>query len=78
MTPVAMPAPNAGALLRCADIARAPSEIVPGHGVVATEDGIRAYEIGLRQRLYRASDPSSQIACSIGGNGAKSPGGVHG
>ncbi len=39
-----MPAPNSGVLARRAEIARALSAIVPGEGVVSTDDGMRPFE----------------------------------
>ncbi len=44
MTSVVMPAPDAGILSRRAEIARALSAIVPGEGVVSTDDGMRPFE----------------------------------
>ncbi len=47
---------------------------------VVVEPGVRNIEISeaaAKYNLYYAPDPSSQIACSIGGNVAENAGGVH-
>src|SRR5919198_512394 len=64
---VAMPRPDGSVLERRDRIAAALRKIVPGEGVIAVEPA----------GFYYAPDPSSQIACTIGGNVAENSGGVH-
>lgn len=55
-------------------------EFDAGRGVVRVEPGVRnlaVSEAAAKYGLYYAPDPSSQIACSIGGNVAENAGGVH-
>jgi hypothetical protein len=55
-------------------------EIDPENRVARVEPGVRNLaisEAAARYGLYYAPDPSSQIACSIGGNVAENSGGVH-
>ena len=55
-------------------------EIDPANRVAVVEPGVRNLaisEAAARHGLYYAPDPSSQIACSIGGNVAENSGGVH-
>jgi glycolate oxidase len=55
-------------------------EIDPDNRVARVEPGVRNLaisEAAARHGLYYAPDPSSQIACSIGGNVAENSGGVH-
>lgn len=55
-------------------------EIDAEHGFARVEPGVRNLAISEAARpfgLYYAPDPSSQIACSIGGNVAENSGGVH-
>jgi glycolate oxidase len=47
------------------------ARVQPGVRNLAISEAVAAY------RLYYAPDPSSQIACSIGGNVAENSGGVH-
>ena len=50
------------------------------HGIARVQPGVRNLAISDAARphnLYYAPDPSSQIACSIGGNVAENSGGVH-
>ncbi len=47
------------------------ARVQPGVRNLAISDAVSAYD------LYYAPDPSSQIACSIGGNVAENAGGVH-
>ncbi|AZY49460.1 FAD-linked oxidase C-terminal domain-containing protein [Bordetella avium] len=54
--------------------------IDPDAGVAVVEPGVRNLSISEAAApfgLYYAPDPSSQIACSIGGNVAENAGGVH-
>ena len=55
-------------------------ELDPERGFARVEPGVRNLAISDAARphgLYYAPDPSSQIACSIGGNVAENSGGVH-
>jgi glycolate oxidase len=55
-------------------------EIDPDNRIARVEPGVRNLaisEAAARYGLYYAPDPSSQIACSIGGNVAENSGGVH-
>ncbi len=55
-------------------------EIDPANRVAVVEPGVRNLaisEAAAAYDLYYAPDPSSQIACSIGGNVAENSGGVH-
>jgi len=55
-------------------------EIDPDNGWARVQPGVRNLAISEAARpygLYYAPDPSSQIACSIGGNVAENAGGVH-
>ena len=55
-------------------------EIDPENCTARVEPGVRNLaisEAGADHGLYYAPDPSSQIACSIGGNVAENAGGVH-
>ena len=55
-------------------------EIDPDNRVARLEPGVRNLAVSQaadRFGLYYAPDPSSQIACSIGGNVAENSGGVH-
>ncbi len=52
----------------------------PGNRTATVEPGVRNIEISeaaAPHGLYYAPDPSSQIACTIGGNVAENSGGVH-
>ncbi|MBT8126896.1 MAG: glycolate oxidase subunit GlcD [Gammaproteobacteria bacterium] len=53
------------------DIENRTAVVQPGVRNLAISDAVREYG------LYYAPDPSSQIACSIGGNVAENAGGVH-
>ncbi len=53
------------------DIENRTARVQPGVRNLAISEAASAY------RLYYAPDPSSQIACSIGGNVAENAGGVH-
>ena len=53
-------------------------DIDPDAGIARVQPGVRNPRSRRRPRgLYYAPDPSSQIACSIGGNVAENAGGVH-
>ncbi|MBV7485702.1 FAD-linked oxidase C-terminal domain-containing protein [Bordetella sp. BOR01] len=55
-------------------------QIDPASGMAVVEPGVRNLaisEAAAPYGLYYAPDPSSQIACSIGGNVAENSGGVH-
>ncbi len=55
-------------------------EIDPANGIARVQPGVRNLaisEAAAAYGLYYAPDPSSQIACSIGGNVAENSGGVH-
>ena len=55
-------------------------EIDPDNRYAVVEPGVRNLaisEAAVQYGLYYAPDPSSQIACSIGGNVAENSGGVH-
>jgi len=68
-----------GVLLSLARLTRILS-IDPDDGSACVQPGVRNLAISEAARphgLYYAPDPSSQIACSIGGNVAENAGGVH-
>jgi glycolate oxidase len=68
-----------GVLLSLARLNRILS-IDPQNGCARVEPGVRNLAISEAARphgLYYAPDPSSQIACTIGGNVAENAGGVH-
>ncbi|NJD05878.1 MAG: FAD-binding protein [Methylococcaceae bacterium] len=74
----ALPIDN-GVLL-CLSKFRRIIEIDPANRLVRVEPGVRnsaVSEAVRRYGLYYAPDPSSQIACTIGGNVAENSGGVH-
>lgn len=55
-------------------------ELNPDYGYARVQPGVRNLAISEASRpygLYYAPDPSSQIACTIGGNVAENAGGVH-
>ena len=59
---------------------RASSRSIPDNRIARVEPGVRNLaisEAAAQYGLYYAPDPSSQIACSIGGNVAENSGGVH-
>jgi glycolate oxidase len=68
-----------GVLLSCARMNRV-LEIDPVNRLARLEPGVpnlRVSEAAAPHNLYYAPDPSSQVACSIGGNVAENSGGVH-
>jgi glycolate oxidase len=68
-----------GVLLSCARLNRI-LEIDPHSRIARLEPGVpnlRVSEAAAVHGLYYAPDPSSQVACSIGGNVAENSGGVH-
>src|SRR5207248_2571063 len=68
-----------GVLLSCARLNRILT-IDPLERIARVEPGVpnlRVSEAAAVHGLYYAPDPSSQIACSIGGNVAENSGGVH-
>ncbi len=68
-----------GVLLSCARLNRI-LEIDPLARIARVEPGVanlRVSEAAAVHGLYYAPDPSSQVACSIGGNVAENSGGVH-
>ena len=68
-----------GVLLSCARLNRI-LEIDPHGRTARLEPGVpnlRVSEAAAAHGLYYAPDPSSQVACSIGGNVAENSGGVH-
>ncbi len=70
---------EAGVLLVLARMKRI-LELDPDQRIARLEPGVRNLAISEAARphgLYYAPDPSSQIACSIGGNVAENSGGVH-
>ncbi len=74
----ALPHPD-GVLLNFARLNRV-LEIDPQNRTATVEPGVRNLAISEAARphgLYYAPDPSSQIACTIGGNIAENSGGVH-
>jgi len=74
----ALPHPE-GVLLSLSKLARI-LEIDPVNRTATVEPGVRNLaisEAAAPYGLYYAPDPSSQIACSIGGNVAENAGGVH-
>ena len=73
------PAPFGGFLLSLAKLKRI-LEIDPAARTARVQPGVRNLaisEAAAPYGLYYAPDPSSQIACSIGGNVAENSGGVH-
>jgi glycolate dehydrogenase FAD-linked subunit len=69
----------AGVLLSCARMSRV-LEVDPVNRIARLEPGVpnlKVSEAVARHGLYYAPDPSSQVACSIGGNVAENSGGVH-
>ncbi|HEY6823683.1 MAG TPA: FAD-linked oxidase C-terminal domain-containing protein [Steroidobacteraceae bacterium] len=69
----------AGVLLSCARMSRI-LEIDPINRIARVEPGVpnlKISEAAAAHGLYYAPDPSSQVACSIGGNVAENSGGVH-
>jgi glycolate oxidase len=74
----ALPVGN-GVLLSLAKFQRI-LDIDPVNRTARVQPGVRNLaisEAAARHRLYYAPDPSSQIACTIGGNVAENSGGVH-
>ncbi|HTL20085.1 MAG TPA: FAD-linked oxidase C-terminal domain-containing protein [Steroidobacteraceae bacterium] len=74
----ATPHPS-GVLLSCARMSRI-LEIDPINRTARVEPGVpnlKISEAAAPHGLYYAPDPSSQVACSIGGNVAENSGGVH-
>src|SRR5207248_3306727 len=68
-----------GVLLSCARLNRILT-IDPLERIARVEPGVpnlRVSEAAAAHGLYYAPDPSSQVACSIGGNVAENSGGVH-
>ena len=68
-----------GVLLSCARMNRI-LEIDPVNRIARLQSGVpnlRVSEAAAPHGLYYAPDPSSQVACSIGGNVAENSGGVH-
>jgi glycolate oxidase len=68
-----------GVLLSCARMNRV-VEIDPLNRIARLEPGVpnlKVSEAAAVHGLYYAPDPSSQVACSIGGNVAENSGGVH-
>jgi glycolate oxidase len=69
----------AGVLLSCARMSRV-LEVDPVNRIARLEPGVpnlKVSEAAAGFGLYYAPDPSSQVACSIGGNVAENSGGVH-
>ena len=74
----ATPHPS-GVLLSCARMSRV-LEVDPVNRIARLEPGVpnlKVSEAAAVHGLYYAPDPSSQVACSIGGNVAENSGGVH-
>jgi len=68
-----------GVLLSCARMNRV-LEVDPLNRTARVEPGVtnlKVSEAAAAHGLYYAPDPSSQVACSIGGNVAENSGGVH-
>ncbi|HEV3181281.1 MAG TPA: FAD-linked oxidase C-terminal domain-containing protein [Steroidobacteraceae bacterium] len=68
-----------GVLLSCARMNRV-LEVDPLNRIARLEPGVpnlKISEAAAPHGLYYAPDPSSQVACSIGGNVAENSGGVH-
>jgi glycolate oxidase len=68
-----------GVLLSCARMSRV-LEVDPVNRIARLEPGVpnlRVSDAAAAHGLYYAPDPSSQVACSIGGNVAENSGGVH-
>src|ERR671936_501704 len=70
-TPMRMPEPDADVLARRDRIVTALRSIEPGVTNLAVTQAAE------HKGFYYAPDPSSQIACTIGGNVAENSGGVH-
>src|SRR5437016_4956107 len=70
---IMMPASDSAVLDHRDTIVAALRAIVPGEGVIDLAISQAVAHAG----FYYAPDPSSQIACSIGGNVAENSGGVH-
>ena len=71
--------PGDGVLLSMAKFMR-PVKIDPAARIAVVQPGVRnaaISELAAPHGLYYAPDPSSQIACTIGGNVAENSGGVH-
>jgi glycolate oxidase len=71
--------PGDGVLLSMAEFMR-PVRIDPAARIAVVQPGVRnaaISELAAPHGLYYAPDPSSQIACTIGGNVAENSGGVH-
>jgi glycolate oxidase len=71
--------PGDGVLLSMAKFMR-PVRIDPAARIAVVQPGVRnaaISELAAPHGLYYAPDPSSQIACTIGGNVAENSGGVH-
>jgi len=72
--------PNAGGVLLSLTRLSSIIEIDPQARLARVQPGVRNLEISEaceQHGLYFAPDPSSQIACTIGGNVAENAGGVH-
>ncbi|AXF86374.1 putative FAD-linked oxidoreductase [Ephemeroptericola cinctiostellae] len=72
--------PSAGAVLLVMSKFNCIIEVDGDNGVACVQAGVRnaaISEAAAVHGLYYAPDPSSQIACSIGGNVAENSGGVH-
>jgi glycolate oxidase len=70
---------RSGVLMSCARMNRV-LEIDPDNRIARLEPGVpnlKVSEAAAAHGLYYAPDPSSQVACSIGGNVAENSGGVH-
>ena len=75
----AVPAPGCRAVLSMAKFMRV-LRVDPAARVAVVQPGVRnaaVSDVAAPFGLYYAPDPSSQIACSIGGNVAENSGGVH-
>jgi glycolate oxidase len=75
----AMPCAD-GIVLSLSKLTSDPRDRSAGAALRACEPGVRnlaVSEAAHNSDLYYAPDPSSQIACSIGGNVAENSGGVH-
>ena len=71
--------PGDGVLLSMAKFMR-PVRVDPAARIAVVQPGVRnaaISELAAPHGLYYAPDPSSQIACTIGGNVAENSGGVH-
>jgi glycolate oxidase len=72
--------PHAGGVLLSLQKLRAILELDPVGGTARVQPGVRNLaisEAAAPHGLFYAPDPSSQIACTIGGNVAENSGGVH-